>query len=103
MEIKSDKKHFYHLPKNNQIKKKYRAIEVSFSHIPQNEHSSIEVGFMNDTEIQYENSKRFRLDVVWELDTAFVPFGSKFTFYKFVHLLGWKNEEDSSKNAQEGN
>ena len=47
---------------------------------------------MNDTEIQYENSKRFRLyfsflttetragtaDVVWELDTAFVPFGSKF-------------------------
>lgn len=58
---------------------------------------------MNDTEIQYENSKRFRLDVVWELDTAFVPFGSKFTFYKFVHLLGWKNEEDSSKNAQEGN
>ena len=102
MEIKSDKKHFYHLPKNNQIKKKYRAIEVSFSHIPQNEHSSIEVGFMNDTEIQYENSKRFRLyfsflttetragtaDVVWELGTAFVPFGSKFTFYKFVHLLG---------------
>ena len=78
MEIKSDKKHFYHLPKNNQIKKKYRAIEVSFSHIPQNEHSSIEIGFMNDTEIQYENSKRFRLDVVWELDTAFVPFGSKF-------------------------
>lgn len=61
MEIKSDKKHFYHLPKNDQIKKNYRTSEVLFSHIPQNGHFCIEVGFMNDTEIQYENSKRLRL------------------------------------------
>ena len=61
MEIKSVKKHFYHVTKNDQIKKSYRTSEVSFSHIPQNEYSCIEVGFMNDTEIQNGNSKRLRL------------------------------------------
>ena len=47
-----DIKHSYHQPKNDQMKKNYRTSEVSFSHIPQGQHSCIEVGFMNDTEIQ---------------------------------------------------
>jgi len=43
------------------LKKIIAQVKFHFLIFPQNEHSCIEVGFMNDTEIEYENSKRLRL------------------------------------------